>query len=67
VNNLPHSRSLNWKEGSPDCNSWTGVIFSGDGTRVIAVRLPGVGFHGPIPPNTLSRLSAFDIQMLSAV
>ncbi|KAJ6922112.1 hypothetical protein NC652_015925 [Populus alba x Populus x berolinensis] len=42
VDNLPHSQSLNWKDGSPDhCNSWTGVICCGDGTRVIAVRLHG--------------------------
>ncbi|KAB5573498.1 hypothetical protein DKX38_000692 [Salix brachista] len=64
VNNLPHSRSLNWKESSNVCNNWTGVICSEDGTRVIAVRLPGVGFHGPIPPNTLSRLSALQILSL---
>ncbi|KAJ6426502.1 hypothetical protein OIU84_022157 [Salix udensis] len=64
VNNLPHSRSLNWNESSNVCNNWTGVICSEDGTRVIAVRLPGVGFHGPIPPNTLSRLSALQILSL---
>ncbi|XP_034894835.1 probable inactive receptor kinase At4g23740 isoform X1 [Populus alba] len=64
VNNLPHSRSLNWNESSPVCNNWTGVICSRDGARVIAVRLPGVGFHGPIPPNTLSRLSALQILSL---
>jgi hypothetical protein len=64
VNYLPHSRSLNWKESSPVCNNWSGVICSGDGTRVISVRLPGVGFHGPIPPNTLSRLSALQVLSL---
>lgn len=64
VNYLPHSRSLNWKESSPVCNNWSGVICSGDETRVISVRLPGVGFHGPIPPNTLSRLSALQVLSL---
>ena len=64
VNYLPHSRSLNWKESSPVCKNWSGVICSGDGTRVISVRLPGVGFHGPIPPNTLSRLSALQVLSL---
>ena len=60
VNNLPHSQSLNWKDGSPDhCNSWTGVICSGDGTRVIAVRLPGVGFHVQIPSNCCLFVSVF--------
>uniref|UniRef100_A0A2P2MYI2 Uncharacterized protein MANES_01G046700 n=1 Tax=Rhizophora mucronata TaxID=61149 RepID=A0A2P2MYI2_RHIMU len=63
VNNLPHSRWLNWNEGSPVCSNWTGVTCSEDGSRVIAVRLPGVGFEGPIPPNTLSRLST--LQLLS--
>ncbi|KAJ6415086.1 hypothetical protein OIU84_003979 [Salix udensis] len=64
VNYLPHSRSLNWKESSPVCNNWSGVNCSADGTRVIAVRMPGVGFHGPIPPNTLSRLSALQVLSL---
>ncbi|KAF5730052.1 inactive receptor kinase [Tripterygium wilfordii] len=64
VNNLPHSRSLNWNESYPVCNHWTGVTCSEDESRVIAVRLPGVGFHGSIPPNTLSRLSALQILSL---
>ncbi|KAF3448661.1 hypothetical protein FNV43_RR09374 [Rhamnella rubrinervis] len=63
VNKLPHSRSLNWNESSAVCDYWTGVACSEDRSRVIAVRLPGVGFHGPIPPNTLSRLS--ELQILS--
>lgn len=63
VNELPHSRSLNWNESSPVCDHWTGVACTVDKSRVIAVRLPGVGFHGPIPPNTLARLS--ELQILS--
>ncbi|KAJ8768540.1 hypothetical protein K2173_022646 [Erythroxylum novogranatense] len=62
-NNLPHSRLLNWNLSTWVCGNWTGVTCSADGSRVIAVRLPGVGFEGPIPPNTLSRLSA--LQLLS--
>ncbi|XP_062074503.1 probable inactive receptor kinase At4g23740 [Humulus lupulus] len=64
VNQLPHSRSLNWNESSPVCEHWTGVTCSDDKTRVVAVRLPGVGFDGPIPPNTLSRLSGLQILSL---
>ncbi|KAK3434267.1 probable inactive receptor kinase At4g23740 [Eucalyptus grandis] len=64
VNNLPHSRNLNWSEDSPVCGHWAGVTCSGDGSRIVAVRLPGVGFQGPIPPNTLSRLSALQILSL---
>lgn len=70
ANSLPHSRSLNWSEEEEEdyssvCTKWTGVTCSDDtsGARVIAVRLPGVGFNGPIPHNTLSRLS--QLQVLS--
>ncbi|KAK6116981.1 hypothetical protein DH2020_049225 [Rehmannia glutinosa] len=64
VNKFPHLHSLNWNEGFPVCKNWTGISCSEDGSRVIAVRLPGVGFHGPIPTNTLSRLSALQILSL---
>ncbi|XP_022881313.1 probable inactive receptor kinase At4g23740 [Olea europaea var. sylvestris] len=61
---LPHMRTLNWNEQFPVCKKWTGVGCSEDGSRVISLRLPGVGFHGPIPQNTLSRLSALQILSL---
>ncbi|XP_057511021.1 probable inactive receptor kinase At4g23740 [Actinidia eriantha] len=64
VTQFPHSRDLNWDQYSPVCDHWTGVTCSGDGSRVIAVRLPGVGFHGPIPANTLGRLAALQILSL---
>lgn len=64
VNNLPHSRSLNWNESTSVCKQWTGVKCSEDGKRIVAVRLPGVGFSGLIPPNTISRLSALKILSL---
>lgn len=65
MNNFPHSRSLNWDSNSSTvCNQWTGVTCSEDGSRVIALRLPGVGFHGDIPANTISRLSALQILSL---
>ncbi|KAG7017001.1 putative inactive receptor kinase, partial [Cucurbita argyrosperma subsp. argyrosperma] len=64
VKKLPHSRSLNWNVTSPVCHYWTGITCSDDESRVIAVRLPGVGFHGPIPANTLSRLTGLQILSL---
>nr|GMD98702.1 probable inactive receptor kinase At4g23740 [Ipomoea batatas] len=64
VKQLPHSRALNWDERVPVCKNWTGVTCNGDGSRVIALRLPGVGFNGPIPNNTLGRLSALQILSL---
>ncbi|PIN16788.1 Serine/threonine protein kinase [Handroanthus impetiginosus] len=64
ANSLNHSRSLKWNEQFPVCKNWTGITCSEDGSRVISVRLPGVGFHGPIPENTLGRLSALQILSL---
>ncbi|KAJ7952104.1 Mitogen-activated protein kinase kinase kinase [Quillaja saponaria] len=64
VNNVPHSRSLNWNGSTQVCSYWIGVACNEDKSRVISVRLPGVGLQGPIPPNTLSRLSALQILSL---
>ncbi|KAF3650724.1 putative inactive receptor kinase [Capsicum annuum] len=64
VNQLPHFHPLNWDADSSVCKNWTGVGCNEDGSRVIALRLPGVGFNGPIPNNTLSRLSALQILSL---
>ncbi|KAF5743481.1 inactive receptor kinase [Tripterygium wilfordii] len=63
LNNIRHSHRLNWNENSTVCKNWTGVTCNGDNSRVISLRLPGLGFGGSIPPNTLGRLSA--IQILS--
>lgn len=63
VENLPHSRELNWDANSRVCNQWTGVVCSDDKSRIVALRLPGVGLTGEIPPNTISRLS--ELQILS--
>ncbi|KAI3471191.1 hypothetical protein Pfo_027854 [Paulownia fortunei] len=64
IDNIYHSRKLNWDERSSACNSWTGVTCNHDNSSVIAVRLPAVGFRGSIPSNTLSRLSALQILSL---
>lgn len=63
VNKFPPSRTLNWNESFSVCDNWTGVTCNGDKSRVIAIRLPGVGFHGNIPPDTISNLS--ELQILS--
>uniref|UniRef100_A0A7N0TS17 Protein kinase domain-containing protein n=1 Tax=Kalanchoe fedtschenkoi TaxID=63787 RepID=A0A7N0TS17_KALFE len=63
---LPHSRALNWNLDSAVCGNWTGVTCSRDKSQVIAVRLPGVGFQGPLPPNTLSRVSGLQTLSLRA-
>ncbi|GMI95482.1 hypothetical protein like AT4G23740 [Hibiscus trionum] len=64
INNIRHSRPLNWNSTSPVCNNWTGLTCNADGSRIIAVRLPGIGLTGPIPANTISRLSGLQILSL---
>lgn len=63
VKNLPHSRELNWGETSQVCDKWTGVVCTADKSRIVALRLPGIGLTGRIPANTISRLS--ELQILS--
>ncbi|KAK6925928.1 Leucine-rich repeat [Dillenia turbinata] len=64
IGNVSLSKYINWNANTSVCFSWTGVICSGDHSRVIAVRLPGIGFRGPIPENTLGRLSALQVLSL---
>ncbi|KAE9607681.1 putative protein kinase RLK-Pelle-LRR-III family [Lupinus albus] len=64
VNKFPPSKLLNWNESSSVCDNWTGVTCNEDNSRVIAIRLPGVGFHGTIPPNTISNLTSLQILSL---
>lgn len=59
-----HYRTLNWHGDTSACRNWDGVACNGDDSRVIALRLPAVGFRGPIPNNTLSRLSALEVLSL---
>ncbi|KAI5657760.1 hypothetical protein M9H77_26553 [Catharanthus roseus] len=64
INNVHHSRTLNWDERTSACSFWVGVTCNHDNSRIIAVRLPGFGFRGSIPSNTLSRLSSLQILSL---
>ncbi|KAL7106981.1 hypothetical protein ACP275_06G025400 [Erythranthe tilingii] len=63
IANVNHTRNLNWDSRLSVCSNWTGVTCNHDNSRVIAVRLPAIGFRGRIPTNTLSRLS--ELQILS--
>ncbi|KAL3653599.1 hypothetical protein CASFOL_003280 [Castilleja foliolosa] len=64
IGRISHSRSLNWDERASACNNWIGVTCNHDKSRIIALRLPGFGFKGDIPTNTLSRLSGLQILSL---
>ncbi|KAK4802420.1 hypothetical protein SAY86_000623 [Trapa natans] len=56
ASSVPHARRLNWTSASPVCSSWIGVTCNAQGTRVISLRLPGIGLIGPVPPNTIGKL-----------
>lgn len=55
---VPHGRKLNWNNATRICTSWVGITCAPDRTRVVALRLPGVGLTGPIPSNTLGKLDS---------
>ncbi|KAK9724719.1 hypothetical protein RND81_05G094200 [Saponaria officinalis] len=57
------SRFLNWSRQTAVCTSWTGVTCNDQHTVVTALRLPGFGFRGTLPTNTLARLKS--LQTLS--
>lgn len=62
--NVPHGRDLKWDVDSPICTSWHGVTCNPEGTRVIALRLPGIGLFGPIPAGTIGKLDALQVLSL---
>ncbi|CAN1772039.1 Probable inactive receptor kinase At3g08680 [Linum perenne] len=57
---VPHTRRLNWTSNTNPCTSWLGITCRriGSGPRVVAIRLPGVGFSGAFPSNTIANLDA---------
>ncbi|WCJ34933.1 Leucine-rich repeat protein kinase family protein [Euphorbia peplus] len=61
---VPHERFLNWNSSSSMCGSWVGVTCNPIKTRVIELRLPGVGFIGQIPANTLGKLDGLQVLSL---
>ncbi|KAI5408305.1 hypothetical protein KIW84_054215 [Lathyrus oleraceus] len=61
INAVPHRRNLMWNPSTSICTSWVGITCNQDKTRVVNVRLPGVGLVGSIPSNTLGKLDAVKI------
>ncbi|KAK2982389.1 hypothetical protein RJ640_026232 [Escallonia rubra] len=64
VSAVPHQRKLNWDSATPVCTSWVGITCNEDGTRVVAIHLPGVGLYGSIPANSIAKLDALRILSL---
>ncbi|KAK7333102.1 hypothetical protein VNO80_29865 [Phaseolus coccineus] len=61
ANAIPHRRNLMWNPSTSVCKSWVGITCNENRTRVVNVRLPGVGLVGTIPSNTLGKLDAVKI------
>ncbi|KAD5961414.1 hypothetical protein E3N88_12887 [Mikania micrantha] len=64
ASSVPHVRKLNWNSTIPICTSWVGITCNDEGTRVIAIHLPGHGLFGPIPQNNIGKLDALRILSL---
>lgn len=61
---IPHQRKLNWNVSVPVCTYWVGIQCNKNGTRVIAVHLPGVGLYGSIPAKSIGKLDALRVLSL---
>ncbi|KAK7300787.1 hypothetical protein RJT34_11638 [Clitoria ternatea] len=55
---VPHRRNLKWDSNTSVCTSWVGITCNQNGTRVVSVRLPGIGLVGSIPANTLGKIDS---------
>ncbi|XP_045832738.1 probable inactive receptor kinase At5g58300 [Trifolium pratense] len=58
VSSVPHRRNLKWDLATSICTSWIGITCNPNQTRVVSVRLPGVGLVGTIPANTLGKIDS---------
>ncbi|XP_010254253.1 PREDICTED: probable inactive receptor kinase At2g26730 [Nelumbo nucifera] len=59
----PHANRPQWNSSASAC-SWVGVECDANQSHVVVLRLPGVGLVGPVPPNTLGRLSQLRVLSL---
>ncbi|XP_057968713.1 probable inactive receptor kinase At2g26730 [Malania oleifera] len=63
LSRTPHENRLQWNSTDSACN-WVGVLCDDNRSFVYSLRLPGVGLVGPIPANTIGRLSQLRILSL---
>ena len=63
LNKTPYLYRLQWNSSASTCD-WRGVSCNADRTHVISLRLPGKGLNGPVPPNSISRISTLRILSL---
>ncbi|XP_044464644.1 probable inactive receptor kinase At2g26730 [Mangifera indica] len=63
LSNTPHANRVQWNESDSAC-TWVGVKCDVNRSYVYSLRLPGVGLVGPIPPNTIGKLSQLRVLSL---
>ncbi|KAK4760707.1 hypothetical protein SAY87_005600 [Trapa incisa] len=63
LSRVPHSPRLNWTASSSACD-WVGVGCDSTRSSVHTLRLPGADLVGPIPPNTIGRLTQLRVLSL---
>uniref|UniRef100_A0A2P2JCX9 Putative inactive receptor kinase At2g26730 n=1 Tax=Rhizophora mucronata TaxID=61149 RepID=A0A2P2JCX9_RHIMU len=63
LSQVPHANRVQWNASQSAC-SWVGVSCDANQSFVYTLRLPGVGLVGPIPPNTLGKLSQLRVLSL---
>ncbi|XP_008458016.2 probable inactive receptor kinase At2g26730 [Cucumis melo] len=59
----PHANRVQWNLSNSVCN-WVGVECDSNRSFVYSLRLPGVGLVGPIPANTIGKLTQLRVLSL---
>lgn len=63
LSETPHANRVQWNQSDSVCN-WVGVVCDANRSHVKELRLPGVGLVGPIPGNTIGKLSQLRVLSL---
>lgn len=63
LSQTPHANRVQWNSSVSAC-TWVGITCDDTQSYVSALRLPGVGLVGPVPPNTLGRLTQLRVLSL---
>ncbi|XP_028800686.1 probable inactive receptor kinase At2g26730 [Neltuma alba] len=63
ISRTPHANRVQWNDSDSACD-WFGVQCDSSRSFVYSLRLPGVGLVGPIPPDTIGRLTRLRVLSL---
>lgn len=63
ISRTPHANRLQWNDSDSACD-WIGVQCDSSRSFVYSLRLPGVDLVGPIPPDTIGRLTRLRVLSL---